>query len=267
MFDAHLHLEQYPDEQIEGLIESWRIGGIQGVVAVSTGLRSAHRTLDLQQRFPDFVRAALGTHPEQPVPPESELVELLQLIELEKNRLSAIGEVGLPHYALAELGTMALDDHLELFGVFAKLAARHRLPLVLHAVHDKVPLALEVLQRHRVERAHFHWLKAVPADLQRIVEAGYYVSVTPDVCHRERDQQLARHVPLSQLLFETDGPWPHVGPLFAGRPTSPLFLHEMVGRVAQLKGVSQDALAQQVRANVDACYAPPSPNGDRTRID
>jgi TatD DNase family protein len=260
MIDAHLHLEQYPDDEIDRLIDTWRTGGIEGVVAVSTGLHSAHRTLDLQQRHPDFVRAAIGAHPEQPVPPEIELQELLLLIETEKSRLCAIGEVGLPHYALADLGTTALDGHRELLGMFAELAGKHGLPLVLHAVHDKAALALDILQSHGVTRAHFHWLKASPTDLQKIVEAGYFVSVTPDVCHRERDQQLARHVPLPQLLLETDGPWPHEGPFFAGRRTTPLFLHEMVGTVAQLKSISKDELTRQLSENIEVCYGKRCPS-------
>ncbi|MBL0388606.1 TatD family hydrolase [Tumebacillus sp. ITR2] len=254
MFDAHLHLEMYPDEEIGRLIDLWREGGIEGVVAVSTGLASAYRTLDLQQRFPDFVRAAVGIHPEYPVPPESDVAELLGLIRQERHRLVAIGEVGLPHYEAAKLGTGALEACLELLGVFAETSRELDLPLVLHAVHDKAPLAYETLMSHGVKRAHFHWLKAAPDDLQRIVEAGYYVSLTPDVCHRERDQQLAKSVPLSQLLLETDGPWEHEGPIFGGRPTTPLFLREMVEPVARLKGVTPEELVRRIRENTQTCY-------------
>ncbi|KEO83458.1 TatD family hydrolase [Tumebacillus flagellatus] len=254
MIDAHLHVEMYPDEELESLIETWREGGIESVVAVSTGLRSSYRTLELQVRYPDFVRAAVGMHPEYPVPPERDVTELLALIRQERHRLVAVGEVGLPHYEVEKLGAGALEAWTELLGTFAETAREHDLPLVLHAVHNKAPLAFQALQRHGVTRAHFHWLKAAPDDLQQILDAGYYVSVTPDVCHRERDQRLASLVPLPQLLLETDGPWPHEGPVFGGRRTTPLFLQEMVGPVARLKHLMPEELVRRVRGNTAACY-------------
>src|SRR2546422_11738579 len=40
-----------------------------------------------------------------------------------------------------------------------------------------------------------------------IVDAGYFVSVTPDVVYRERDREMVAGVPLDALLVESDGPW------------------------------------------------------------
>ncbi|ARU60770.1 hypothetical protein CBW65_06455 [Tumebacillus avium] len=249
MIDSHLHLAQYePDE-----IERWIAAGIEAVVAVATDLRSSYRTLELKERHPHFIHAAIGWHPEQACPAEQDLPELFTLIRTERPRLSAIGEVGLPHYTLAEQGEGALDRYVELLDRFAQAAVESDLPLVLHAVHDQARTALELLQRHRVTKAHFHWLKASAVDLAQIVKAGYYVSVTPEVCHRERDQQLAQAVPIKQLLIETDGPWPYDGP-FSGQKTTPLLLPAVLKQVAALKGVSEAFYAEQHRANIGALY-------------
>ena len=249
MIDSHLHLVQYePDE-----ISRWQEAGVEAVVAVATDLRSSYQTLEWKAKHPDFIHAAIGWHPEQPLPPQQELDELLSLIRSERSLLSAIGEVGLPHYALAELGEGILGGATELLGVFAKTAAELNLPIVLHAVHDKAETALEIMHKHHVPKAHFHWLKASPAVLSRIVSAGYYVSVTPEVCYRERDQLLAQSVPLGQLLIETDGPWPHQGP-FAGRKTSPLLLPDVAKKVATLHGVSEAFFAEQHHRNIRTLY-------------
>lgn len=249
IIDSHLHVAQYePDE-----IDRWREAGVEAVVAVATGLRSSYRTLELKARYPDFIHAAIGWHPEQPLPKAGELDELLSLIRSERPRLSAIGEVGLPHYALAELGSGVLGGYQELLGVFADAAAGLDLAMVLHAVHDKAKTAFDILRSRQVNKAHFHWLKATSDDLVQIVKAGYYVSVTPEVCYRERDQRLAETVPLAQLLIETDGPWPYEGP-FSGRKTTPLLLPDVAKKVAAIKGVSEAFFAKQHRENIERLY-------------
>ena len=87
------------------------------------------------------------------------------------------------------------------------LAARYDLAVVLHAPHGAAVGALEALGRHGIERAVFHWHKA-PAEVTRaIVDAGYFVSVTPEVVYRERDRDLVERVPLESLLVESDAPW------------------------------------------------------------
>src|SRR4029453_19031089 len=71
--------------------------------------------------------------------------------------------------------------------------------------------ALDALGRAGVERAVFHWHKA-PMDVTRaIVDAGHFVSVTPEAGYRERDGELVEAVPLYSLLVESDGPWQYQG--------------------------------------------------------
>ncbi len=100
------------------------------------------------------------------------------------------------------------------------LAARYDLAVVLHAPHGAAVGALEALKRHGIERAVFHWHKA-PAEVTRaIVDAGYFVSVTPEVVYRERDRDLVELVPLESLLVESDAPWQYGGE-FTSLPSGP----------------------------------------------
>lgn len=108
--------------------------------------------------------------------------------------------------------------------------------------------------KHRIERAHFHWLKAEASTIEQILSSGYYISVTPEVCYRSRDQILVQQIPLQQLLLETDGPWPFAGP-FQDTPTSPLFLKVVMEMVGKLKQMPYEVVRQQVTLNTFALYA------------
>ncbi|QPA32679.1 TatD family hydrolase [Thermaerobacillus caldiproteolyticus] len=227
MIDAHIHLDQYAD--IEETIQQWQEAGIEAVVAVSTDLRSSYRTLELKQRFPTFIYAAIGFHPEQPLPNQADWNEWTRLLQQERQHLTAIGEVGLPYYSAEAVSHFPY--YRDLFEQITQLAVDTSLPLAIHAVYDRAQTALTILQKYKATKAHFHWLKANPVLVQQIIQCGYYISVTPEVCYRKRDRQLLSHVPIEQLLLETDGPWPFDGP-FTDVPTSPLLLSYSLQAVA-----------------------------------
>ncbi|PWA12866.1 TatD family deoxyribonuclease [Pueribacillus theae] len=253
MIDAHIHLDQYPTEQIADQIKRWKEGGINGVVAVSTDLHSCYHTLSLAERFPDFVYPCLGWHPEQRLPTDKELNELIQLIRTEKHRINGVGEIGLPHYSLKQLGNPPLEPYIELFTILTCEAKAQELPVAVHAVHNKAPLALAVLKEEKMTKAHFHWLKAEAEVLKEIIHEGYFISVTPEVCYRERDKRLVQSTPMGQLLLETDGPWPFSGP-FSGKSTTPLFLFDSLEKVAAIKGKSIVEAKFQLRQNIEKLY-------------
>lgn len=227
MIDAHIHLDQYNGELIRETINSWQEKGIIGVVAVATNLKSSYEILKLKQDYPTFVRAAIGHHPEAPPPNKKDLYELVDLVKRERRILSGIGEIGLPTYRKKELLEFYQEEEfVSVLEIFLSLSKNENLPIALHAVHDESKKALLYLKKYHIQKAHFHWLKASNDVIREIVSLGYYVSVTPEVCFRERDQKLVQLVPVNQLLIETDGPWHYSGP-FAERETSPLFLKEI----------------------------------------
>ena len=250
MIDAHIHLNQYGS--LDAMIEEWINSGVRKVVAVSTDLSSSYETLDLKRRYPEFIYAAVGYHPEQPIPHQKDLLELFSLISSERHLVSAIGEVGVPHYTLSN-NCHSIGEYLEILSLFVECAKKQNLPILLHAVHDKAYPVLQLLIKNSLEKAHFHWLKAPMEIVEQIIEAGYFISVTPEVCYRERDQKLAMAVPLNQLLLETDGPWSFGGP-FIHEKTTPKLLLPTAKHVANLKGISVKRLIQQCSLNIAELY-------------
>src|SRR5262249_3671968 len=166
------------------------------------------------------------------------------------SRLVALGEVGLPWYSLdgAPDPAALMEEGRRRFGRLLALAARFDLPVVVHAPHAAAKLALDALRSERIERAVFHWHKA-PADVTRaIVDAGYFVSVTPEVVYRERDRELVQSVPLESLLVESDAPWRYQGE-FEGMPSGPWLCARVAEEVAKIKRLPVDDTAYRLSAN------------------
>ncbi|MFS0861915.1 TatD family hydrolase [Fredinandcohnia sp. 179-A 10B2 NHS] len=251
MIDAHIHLEQYDFRTLPSLIEEWREKGIKGVIAVSNDLASSYRTLELKAKFPDFVHAAVGFHPEYPLPSEADFLEWERVVRDEKRIITAIGEIGLPHYNLEKLPS--LEQYNQFLSRCLDIAGQYQLPVVLHAVHDKAEKVFQMLQQKKIDKAHFHWLKAPSEVVTKIVEAGYFLSVTPEVCYRKRDQALVTQVPLTQLLLETDGPW-QFDDMFKNIATTPILLSYVLDKVSELYSLHNQTLKEQILLNVSSCY-------------
>ncbi|PRI59815.1 TatD family hydrolase, partial [Haemophilus influenzae] len=164
LFDSHLHLDQLSDENIQQILAHSKI---IGMLAVSTNLNSAKKLLNLKQTYPKKLYFAAGFHPEQQLPSLEEQKKLFQWIDEHHSSISGIGEVGLPHYSKRENPNLDYAPYIELLERFILIAKKWDLPLNLHIVHNDVEIALELLQKHKIQRAHFHWFKTDEKSFQK----------------------------------------------------------------------------------------------------
>jgi TatD DNase family protein len=136
---------------------------------------------------------------------------------------------------------------------------------VLHAPHATAAVALDIVKRYQPPGALFHWHKSALETTLAICQAGYYISVTPEICYRDRDRQLVQLVPLTNLLLESDGPWPYSGE-FAGQATTPACVARVAAEVAQIKGISVAEVHQATTENAHRLFGRelPSARGDYT---
>jgi TatD DNase family protein len=249
LIDTHIHLASPRYDDLTGLVVRAQQAGIAGMVAAAVDEASSHQILSICGTFPAFVHAGLGVHPERPVS-DAEAERVIALIRQERTRLVAIAEVGLPWYSIRER-----PDRETLIAAgaprlrrFLRLAHELDLAVVLHAPHEAAAYALGLLRAENIERAVFHWHKAAPEVTRDIVQHGYYISVTPETCYRERDRELVAAVPLHHLVIETDGPWPYSGE-FEGRLTEPTFLSRIVDAIAVIKGLARQEVGQTISQN------------------
>ena len=161
-----------------------------------------------------------------------------------------LGEIGLPWYSLtgaADPGDVMARGRERLHRLL-RLAVRYDLAVVLHAPHGAARDALVALRQYGVERAVFHWHKASPDVTRAVVDAGYFVSVTPEVVYRDRDRGLVEQVPLESLLVETDAPWRYRGE-FEGFPSGPWLAARVAEEIAKIKRLPVDDVMFALSSN------------------
>lgn len=268
--DTHIHLEQYEPRQIAHMLEEFQAADGEFVVAVSMDLTSARRTEQLAEQYPHLVRPAYGFHPEHPLPSAEDEEALFAWMEkralspaespktkLPVSRMIAVGEVGLPYYTRLEAAERGetLDEagYIRLLERFILFAAKHDLPVVLHAVYEDADTACDLLERHNIRRAHFHWFKGSESTIGRMIANGYHISFTPDLLYEEEIRTLARLYPANLVMTETDGPWPFEGP-FEGRITHPSMTEAVCREWANLHGLTQLEARRQLIENARLFY-------------
>lgn len=257
LIDAHIHLDTYPEDQQLTILEDLQIYGLETIISVSMNLESSQRNLELARQYHKIVQPAFGFHPEQPVPSIDEIQALFSFMEDHVNDMIAVGEVGLPYYSRLEAlaAGEAWDNHtyVDLLEQFIMFAKKHHKPIVLHAVYEDADIACDLLEKHGVTSAHFHWFKGSPETTSRMANAGYFISFTPDILYEPEIRALAQKYPITQVMTETDGPWPFEGP-FEGRVTHPRMTADVAAAWADIQGIDLRKARQMLYDNARRFY-------------
>ncbi|MBS4206509.1 TatD family hydrolase [Bacillus sp. FJAT-50079] len=248
IIDAHIHLDHYEDDEITALIGSLQQSSCEKVISVSYDLQSCKRNKELAKKY-KAVETAFGFHPEQELPTDEQLADLLAWMEANRDRMCAIGEIGLPYYT----GKSDQTGYIELLDGFLQKAKKWKKPVVLHAVYEDAPVVCRLLEKHQIIDAHFHWFKGDQATIERMIENGYYISITPDVLYEQEIRQLVQRYPLEQMMVETDGPWQFEGE-FSEEMTHPKMIHHSIAAIAELKKIDRSAVYQKLYLNTKSFY-------------
>jgi TatD DNase family protein len=250
IIDSHCHLHDPSFEDSRGAVTRATEHNVWGVVAVGCDPDTNRRTIEAAAANGKTVWPALGFHPERAELTDDDLAAVESQVVASHARLVALGEVGLPWYSLegAADAAVLMARGRRRFARLLDLAVRFDLPVIVHAPHGAAQMAFHALVDKGVERAVFHWHKAPPDVTRAIVEAGYLVSVTPEVVYRERDRELVESVPIESLLVESDGPWPYGGE-FEGMTSGPWLVSRVAEEVAKIKRLPVDETIYRLTEN------------------
>jgi TatD DNase family protein len=254
--DVHCHLDNPKYINLNELTARAKEGGVVGIVAASSNLVSAQRVLGIGEKYRGLVFPALGVHPERLDATKDDIDKVMNLAKEHRRDIVAIGEIGLPYYSIREKEDFVklMEKAVPTLKRFLELALEFDLAVVLHAPHDEpAQRAFEVVRDVGLKRVLFHWHKSKPEITKMIVDSDYYISITPEVCYRDRDRELAKLVPLRNLVLETDGPWPYGGE-FKDKLTEPIFIKRTAQEIAKLKNLNEEEVARATTENASKLF-------------
>jgi len=246
LIDTHAHLcDPVFDTDREVVLERAVKAGISAVIAVGEDLADAEKNLLLASKH-SMIRPAAGLYPTHLDPDLAEIMRAF--IRSHKDRLVAIGEVGLDYWVVKE--EFARETQREIFRSFIKLSKELALPLNVHS-RSAGRHAVSVLLESTADRVQLHAFDGKFSAAMPAVEAGFFFSIPPSVVRSEQKQKLAKKLPLSCLLIETDSPV--LGPVQQER-NEPANAPVALKMIAELKGITVDEAAEAVAENTRRLY-------------
>jgi TatD DNase family protein len=249
--DSHAHLTSPAVlEHLEGMLERAKQQKVEAIVNICTDLLSLQKGLELAERVPWIYNTAAT--PPHDVAEEGELF-FPQVEEAARlNKLVAIGETGLDYYY--KHSEKALQRHF--LSRYFSLAQRTGLPLIFHCREAFEDLFSLADSEYKGKPAVLHCFTGTLAEARGVLNRGWYLSLSGILTFKKSEglREVAQYVPLDRLLVETDTPY--LAPQSRrGQMNEPSFITETVDRVAALKNLTREQVAEATRSNAHTFFS------------
>ena len=242
---CHLNFEHFDvdrDEVINRAIKT----GLKVIVNSGTNHKENLETLDLASKYPHIIKASLGLYPTYVSKlSEDELNKELEFIKLHKDKIIAIGEVGLDH--------KFEDDHTKQKSAFLKiikLAEKIDKPLVIHS-REAEKEVVEILESTNLKKINFHCFTGNFKLVKKIVDKGWCLSIPPTIIRGLHFQGLVDIVPITQLLTETDSPFLSPPPKVRNEPSN---VKIVVEKISEIKNMNVDEAKNNIFSNFQKIF-------------
>lgn len=245
LIDVHSHLD-FPqfDADRDDVVRRAKDAGI-AIINSGLGTIGIRKTLELLERY-DNIYASLGITPTEFS--EKEIDETIKLIRENKDRIVAIGEVGLDYYWIKE-GEKRKQQAVN-FKRFIGLSKELRLPLVIHSRDAEAEL-LQILKEEDI-RALMHCFGGDASMAADAADAGHLISIPSNLANSKQKQMVVKAVPLGSLVLETDAPYLAPVPKTRNEPVNIINTAE---KIAEIKGKSYAEVEAATYANAKRFFS------------
>jgi len=258
LIDSHCHLD-FPDfaHELDAVVARARAAGVDRMVTISTRVRRQSTLLAITQRFPD-VYCSIGTHPHHAH--EEADIGVRELIACSRaEKVVAIGEAGLDYH----YDNSPREAQERGFRAHIGAARETGLPLVIHSreADDDTARILEEEMGKGAFAAVLHCFTGGRDLARRAVALGHFISFTGILTFKNSQdlRAIAAELPEDRIFVETDAPYLAPGK-YRGKRNEPAFVVETAKVLADVRGVSLDAIGTQSTANFYRLFAKvPSP--------
>lgn len=264
--DTHCHLDSPVYERdLDIVVRHARDEGVE-IVTLGNDLETSRRAVEIAERYPTGVYAAVGMHPKHiqgKLVADDKLVDVAAFKELLSHpKVVAIGEAGLDFHEFPTYTRSAEERQLvnriklnqrNVFGRFLDLSREFRLPLMLHcrdAYRDMLNMleAWDKTTRGFDARGVIHCFSGDWKTARRFFNLGFSISVTGILTHGGYQSEVIRKAPDNSLLIESD--CPHMTKLpWSHRRNEPSYLPLVAEAVAAIRGTTIEKISADTTAN------------------
>ena len=243
LVDSHCHLNDPKfDEDRDAVIERALAAGVETMMVIDAP--------EFAAGYP-FLYATIGVHPHEAAKATEETFARMRDLAAHPKVL-AIGEIGLDyHYDFSPR-----DVQHRVFERQLEIAAQFRKPVVIHTreAWEDTLAHMPTLPNGGV----MHCFTGTAEQAQQALERGFHLGFGGVLTFPKADElrAAARMTPDDRLLVETD--CPYLAPVpYRGKRNEPAFVVETARRLAEVRGITFEALAALTTSNFKRLLSQP----------
>jgi TatD DNase family protein len=256
LVDSHCHIDgsEY-DEDRADVIARARTAGVSTMLNVGTGDPQSgafERAVQLATQS-EGIYAAIGVHPHDAKLYDGAAEQRLVTLAGQNDRVVAWGEIGLDYH----YDHSPREVQREVFQRQLRTARRLNLPVIIHsreANEDTTAIIRDELAGY--DRAGvLHCFGGTLQMAHDAIDLGFYISFAGNLTFKKAEdlRDIARQLPLTRLMVETDCPYLTPVP-FRGRRNEPARVMETAKCLAELHDLGLDDIARQTSENFQALF-------------
>lgn len=246
LIDIHCHANLYL--VIDEIIKEAKKVGVEKIISVGMSILSLERILEISGNY-SIIYPALGIHPEEikmNKNVEKQLNSAVNLIRNNKEKICAIGEIGLDHHFIKEQELYPLQK--KVFEKMLSLAQELELPVNLHTKGAEKEV-FDVLPSYKIPYVNIHWYSGPEEFLNAGIDRGYYFSITPAISYSPAVKKTVSKVNKEFILLESDGPVK-----YSGKIGTPAMIRDVLNTISKIKKIDTKELEKQIENNTKLVF-------------
>ena len=243
IFDSHAHYDDESfSEDLSSLLSSMPSKGVTGIVNCATDISSCAKCVEISENFKNIYFAA-GIHPHEAQDVPEDFIERLR--EFSKHpKCVAIGEIGLDyHYDFSPR-----EIQKDVFEKQLILENELQLPVIIHdrEAHEDT---MNLLKKYR-PKGIVHCFSGSVEMAKETVKLGLLIGLGGAVTFKnaKKPVEVAKYIPLENLVLETDCPYMTPVP-FRGKRNDSSLISYTADFIAELKDISVQELLDVTTEN------------------
>ena len=242
---AHIYLPEFADTRKE-MLERAEKEGVTKILLPAIDSESHASLVNLAKEFPGQCRPMMGLHP---CYIKANYRGELKIVRdyLEQGGFVAVGEIGLDFYwdkTFTEQQYLAFEEQI-------RWALEFDLPIAIHS-RNSTDECIDVVRRNQNGKLKgvFHCFSGNEEQARQIMDLGFYLGIGGVVTFKNGGlDKVFETIGLERVVLETDAPYLAPVP-FRGKRNEPAYLKYVVEKLAGLKNVSIENIAEITERNV-----------------
>ena len=247
---THLYLKEFSGD-IDTVIQRAETEGVERFYLPAIDSSETSALFELEKKFVGKCIAMAGLHPCSVKEDYKE--ELGKVREMLAQRdFAAIGETGLDFY----WDTSFTKEQYESLHQQAEWALQYNLPLVLHT-RQAMQETIDVIKTYYGKglQGIFHCFSGTLQNAKDITALSFYLGIGGVITYKNSGlAEVIRQVELEHIVLETDAPYLAPVP-FRGKRNESSYIKYVAQKIAEIKNISIEEVAQQTSKNAEKIFA------------